>query len=429
MRIAYFTPVSPQRTGIADYSERELIPYLSKHVDLDIFIDENIVPTNAYLKENSQIYCYKEYERRKDNYDIAFYHMGSNRFHGFIYESLLKDPGITAIHDVYMYGFFYYYCLNKGNINRFKEEFGYCYGDKGLELAEKHLRGEASPEYDYALTRRVIDNSLGIVCHSNFGIRKILSESKSPPITKIDHPFTVSNEIKAARTIKPDDLRPNMGLKGRFPVITSFGFIFKFKRYDVLLKVFKRFLRAYSNAILFLVGEDGMNIGKQISELGLEGSVVVTGYVPRDMVLKYLAVSDFCINLRYPTSGETSGSVLHIMAMGKPAIISNVGWFSEVPGDTCLKVDVDAWEEVVLLEYMKILASNEALRDAIGRNAKDYIARIHDPEKIAIDYYSFIKGILCGDEAVLDKLSSELIDIGVEEDDAEVINYVLGKAI
>jgi len=60
MKIAYFTPVSPQRTGIADYSERETLPYLSRYADIDVFIDERIKPTNQDLISNFNIHPYTE---------------------------------------------------------------------------------------------------------------------------------------------------------------------------------------------------------------------------------------------------------------------------------------------------------------------------------------------------------------------------------
>lgn len=100
MKIAYFTPVSPQRTGIADYSERETLPYLSRYADIDVFIDERIKPTNQDLISNFNIHPYTEYDEMKGKYDIALYNMGNSEYHKFIYESLLKYPGITVLHDI-----------------------------------------------------------------------------------------------------------------------------------------------------------------------------------------------------------------------------------------------------------------------------------------------------------------------------------------
>ena len=41
MRLAWFSPLPPQRSGIADYSA-ELLPHLAKHLDLELFVDEGV---------------------------------------------------------------------------------------------------------------------------------------------------------------------------------------------------------------------------------------------------------------------------------------------------------------------------------------------------------------------------------------------------
>jgi glycosyltransferase involved in cell wall biosynthesis len=150
----------------------------------------------------------------------------------------------------------------------------------------------------------------------------------------------------------------------------------------------------------------------------------MTGYAPFNRIMDYLAVSDFCVNLRYPTAGETSGSVLRIMAAGKPVIVSNVGWFSEIPDSCCLKVDVDSYEEEILLECMKLLSYDIRLRGALGANAKSYVIKEHDPEKIAREYYMFIRNILNGNEIIIEDVSEKLIELGIRDNDEDIIRKV-----
>ena len=47
MNLAYFSPLGPQRSGIADYSE-ELLPYLAEGADITLFVD-GFKPTNRDL--------------------------------------------------------------------------------------------------------------------------------------------------------------------------------------------------------------------------------------------------------------------------------------------------------------------------------------------------------------------------------------------
>ena len=424
MKVAYFTPINPQKSGIADYSEREVLPYLSKYMDIDIFIDDNIKPNSEFLINNFAIHPYTEYEKKKDQYEIAIYNMGNNGLHEFIFNCLRKYPGITVIHDIYLHGFLWNCTLSRGNTDAYIQEFAYCYGEKGAQIAKRAIETGANPTFEYPLMKRILDNSLGVVCHSEFGVKKVLAEMSESLVTKLNQPITISEEIKSAANFDIASLKRELFLSARNPIIATFGFIFDHKRYPIILSAFKKFLYYYPNAILLLVGEDLMGIDRLISSLKLEDHVKKTGYVPFGEVLKYLAISDFCINLRYPTAGETSRSVLQLMSLGKPVIVTNIGWFAEIPENCCLKVDVDSYEEDILLEYMKLLAKDRKLANQIGRNAQKYVSIEHNPDTIAKEYYKFIKSILNGNEVIINKIAQELKNFGINESDHEIIKEI-----
>ncbi|KUG21236.1 mannosyltransferase a [hydrocarbon metagenome] len=424
MRIAYFSPVSPQKTGIADYSECELLPYLSRYLDIDIFVDSDVKPNNKFLLENFDVYPYTAYERMKKSYDIPLYHMGNNRFHDYIYRSLIRNPGITVFHDSYVHGFLWSVSVGQGDTDRYREEFEYCYGEKGVDIANRAIQTGVYPVFDYPLIRRILDHSLGVICHNEFSIRTALKEEPSANITKIPHPLTIPQEIRNLEDQNILTIKKSLSIEGKNPIIVSFGFIAPHKRYHVLLKSFKKLLIDFPNAVLLLVGKDLMGIDNLIGDLGLTRSVVKTDFVPFADIVKFLAVADFCVNLRHPTAGETSGSVLRIMAAKKPVIVSDVGWFSEIPDDCCLKVAVDSNEEDLLLAYMQTLAANARMREAIGENALRWVERDHNPEKIAREFYRYIKSVVGGDEITMTRVSEALLILGVDEQDDDLLRHV-----
>ncbi len=104
MKIAYFSPLSPQKSGIADYSEKELLPFLSKYMEIDLYIDEGIVPDNPDIIKNFKIFHYKEIDKRVEDYNAIIYHIGNNPLHAYIYETLLKYSGIVVFQDVFLHG-------------------------------------------------------------------------------------------------------------------------------------------------------------------------------------------------------------------------------------------------------------------------------------------------------------------------------------
>jgi len=427
MKVAFFTPVSPQKTGIADYSEQEILPYLSKFCDIDIFIDEDVKPSEKKLIKNFNIYPYSDFPSLEKNYDIPIYQMGNNPLHRFVYDTLIQYPGIVVLHDIFLHGFLWNISLCQGDHKKYIDMFEYCYGKKGVRIAQIAVSTGVFPEFEYPLIKKIIDKSLGVVSHSEYGINLIMKENRESIVRKINQPYTVLNE--EGKMNYDSKIKTGFKLTKFFPIISSFGYIFPHKRFNFILKSFKRFLERYPDAVLILVGEDMMNVNRLITNLGLTKSVIQTGFISHLQAQQYLDVSDFCINLRYPTAGETSRSVLQIMASQKPVIVSNVGWFSELPDDSCLKVNVDEFEEDTLLEYMVALTSHEKLKNTIGKKAREYIIKQHNPDTIAHEYYSFIKNIVDCNECIMNNMSGGLYEIGINENDDLLIKYPFNKII
>jgi glycosyltransferase involved in cell wall biosynthesis len=127
--------------------------------------------------------------------------------------------------------------------------------------------------------------------------------------------------------------------------------------------------------------------------LGLEGRVRCTGFVPDlEHFVAWIAAADVLLNLRQPTAGETSATALRGLAAGKPVIVTQDGWYDELPDDVCVKIPPGDTE--ALLSAMRRLALSAHERDAMGQRAAAYAAQEHDPARAAGAYISFIDGIL-----------------------------------
>ena len=146
------------------------------------------------------------------------------------------------------------------------------------------------------------------------------------------------------------------------------------------------------NSRYFLVGSisANYNVRRQIEALGMAERVVVTGHVDTATFNDYLAAADVCLNLRYPSAGETSAALLRIMGAGQAVIVSNTAAFAELPPATAARIEVDGDEEALLLEYLLAFADQPALRAALGGNARRYIARYHTLEGAAAGYDAVI---------------------------------------
>jgi len=126
--------------------------------------------------------------------------------------------------------------------------------------------------------------------------------------------------------------------------------------------------------------------------------VRVLGFAPIDDFTGYMAACDIVLNLRYPTVGESSGSLLRALGLGKAVLVSGIGAFREFPDDVCLKVPVGAGEEDLIFEYLNLLASRPDVARALGERAARYVREECNWDRVACLYASFLKTVVEGGE-------------------------------
>jgi hypothetical protein len=109
-----------------------------------------------------------------------------------------------------------------------------------------------------------------------------------------------------------------------------------------------------------------------------------------DAFYAWLAAADVVVGLRYPTAGETSGTVIRALGVGRPVIVSSVGAFADLPSDFALKVEVGPGEVGTLRSHLVRLASDPALCERMGALARAYTVAEHGLQKSAETYARFI---------------------------------------
>src|SRR5215207_2119257 len=101
MRIAYFSPLPPMKSGIADYSA-ELLPELAGHCEVELIVDEGLRPDPG-LAGRFPVHGHRALPGllERGRFDAVVYHLGNNRdYHASIYRSLLEHPGILVLHEL-----------------------------------------------------------------------------------------------------------------------------------------------------------------------------------------------------------------------------------------------------------------------------------------------------------------------------------------
>lgn len=100
--------------------------------------------------------------------------------------------------------------------------------------------------------------------------------------------------------------------------------------------------------------------------------------------------SDIVVNLRFPSMGETSGALIRALGMGKPCIVSDDGWFSELPDNSVVKIDNRNTEEE-LYEKLLLIIEDSKLRANISVDAIEYIENEHGIDMIARQIDGFLR--------------------------------------
>src|SRR5437773_9841266 len=102
MKLAYFSPLRPQRSGISDYSE-ELLPYLGAEAEMTLFVD-GFQPTDRSLTSRFEIVDYQSQPsslKQLDPFDAVVYQMGNDhRYHRSEERRVGKECRCRSEHDL-----------------------------------------------------------------------------------------------------------------------------------------------------------------------------------------------------------------------------------------------------------------------------------------------------------------------------------------
>lgn len=396
MRIAYYSPLPPQRSGIADYSAL-LLPALRRRIDV------------AVARRRRPLF-------RKT--DVALYHIGNDpQAHGWIVEALRRRPGVVVLHELVLHHLVAGLTLGRGDAAGYLEAMEREAGPAGRLLAQGVIEGHVPPPWEtrpdeFPLAGEVLELATGLIVHSRYVERWARELGYVRPIWRIPMPAWPEVEVDPAP------------LDGT-PLIGSFGHLNAAKRIPQLLDAFARLHRSHPKARLLLVGTaaSGLELRRRLERLGLGDEVVREDYVEESRLWSLLRACDVFVGLRAPTMGETSASAVRALSVGLPLVVSDIGWFSELPAEVALRIPVDRHEVDTLVAALDLLASSEPTRAKMSAAARDYVRREHDLERSAEAYTAALEWA-AGCDAVTDSVLAEIAqaaaDVGIGADSPEL---------
>lgn len=389
MRVALAGPVPPVRSGIADFV-LELLPALARRFELTLLVD-GVRPSDEVRRSGVAIAELGSREGRSaaERADLLLVELGNDPIHARAYDfglALRKEgrPVVFELHEIVLGHFAAARWLEGGDRERYVEEARIGHGAEGERIArvdvlEKGLGIWDLDPWRLPMSGRAIREASGVVVHSRFARRKVWGNRPEVPVAVIPHaalPPEGFPERKSART--------SLGLPEGRLVLTSTGFVVPAKRLDAVLEALAR-QGPEVDWTLRICGEPvaGDPLRGRARELGIDGRVVFTGWLSWERLLAEMAATDLLVNLREPTLGESSGSVARILSAGVPAVVSDVGWYSEIPADCAFRVPPGEGTVPGLALLLGELAADPERRRRVGAAAAAFARREWSIDRIA----------------------------------------------
>lgn len=423
MKIAYFSPFNPIKSGISDFSE-ELVMKLKEYIDVDIFVD-GYKPSNKDIIDNFKVYNFSEIydEKIRSQYDHLVYQVGNNaEAHSKIVDVFNDFPGICELHDISLHHFLAERTISKNNAEDYINIMKYCHGKKGEERAKLFLNGTVAPPWEeeslkYTVNKHIIDKATAVIVHSDMAKQMVKGINNSIAIKNISH--HTADIVDDADLFK-STCREKLGIDNKILIFASFGFASKNKRIVQILEALSLYKeKTRSKFKYYIVGKvQGIDIGNLTKKLNIEDNVIVTGYTTLDEFRYYMGACDIAINLRYPTQGETSGSLHRLFGMGKNIIVTNIGSFEEYPDDIIFKIRYDENEVEDIFNTIYKITKNKSEMKEREKRAIKFAKEFCDLNKNAQLYAEFYNQIKDGSykEDIIDSIVDKLFELDLIDD-------------
>jgi len=395
INLAYISPLNPVPSGLSDYSEA-LVPALAEFARITLYSDCG-VPSNPHIAERFTVRPVAQLARHRSEHDMRLYQIGNSDHHRSAFDSLWRLPGIVVLHEPFLHG-----GLLAISPTVYHRRLFYDLGRAERSAAERYatltVRDDRVALLEVPLIGWVLDSSLGIIVHSQ-AARQIIQaycQNRHSPVHRSEIEIAVIPQLMPTLDLtNPHTERGEWNLPIDAFILGVAGTIHPSKEPHLVLRAFAQLVHMIPNARLVFAGELPTDYGLPalVQELGLVEHVIFLGRVePLERLHHAMAACDALISLRQPTIGETSSVALRAMALGRPLIVRNVGWYGELPDTACCKISPTAGADE-LASVMLHLAVSPDVRQCIGENAHRYIATECAPSAAARRYAEFLQSV------------------------------------
>jgi glycosyltransferase involved in cell wall biosynthesis len=387
-RLAWVSPVPPTPSGIADYCA-DLLGPLAPHFDIELVVDPAEPPVATELARRHRVLSADEVAARHDArpYDLFVYHLGNSAYHVHMLPLLYHFPGLVVLHDFHLGGLVH----TAMGAGRWPVTAADELDHEGEAMLAGWVRAGAVPTWAArflsAHNRRLLDLAEAVVVHSAWAYQRV-RRLIDAPVVQIPMGVPLPEAEPAA------DARRRLGLPDGDFVVCTLGVLGPPKRIASLLRAVAALPPAVRDRTLVLAvgpyGPGDLPLLELARELGLGEQVRLTGPVPPEDFTAYARAADVCVQLRYPSNGETSAALLRALAAGAACVASDQGPMLELPPDVVWRVRSPHREVDDLAAALTRLHDRPERRAALAAAGRRYAAEHLSPARAAALYVAAI---------------------------------------
>lgn len=409
MRVAWFSPLPPDPSGIAAYSQ-EVTPLLAPRFGaLDLYSPPPLpsAPSAARSMSPSEFV----WRHRRHPYDLIVYQLGNSASHDFIWAYLFRYPGLLVLHDAQIHQARALWLLRRlePRLDDYLAELRANHPEAPADLGWLFAAGLGGQLFrHWPLLSLALGVSRLAAVHNAHLARALAEAHPDAAITAITMGVADPLDDGVAVTLQAGALRARLGIPSDACVVGAYGGVTPEKRIPELLKAVVAQPPDGPRLYVLLVGlrAPHYDVDADVRALGLDARVHIAGYVPDAELPAWMAAADVCCCLRWPSNGETSASWLRCLGAGRPTLVTALAQWQDVPlleaggggvaptarTPGAIGVAIDPLDEPRDLPHvLASLASSPAARQALGANARAWWEAHHTLPRMADAYERLIE--------------------------------------
>ena len=378
-RIVMYSPLPPCKSGIGAYTA-ELLPTLTRMAAVTLVCqadpDEREVGELRNACADLEVIAWPDYRPTPEQQaQPHYFQIGNNKDHVFVYDAFRRRPEYLVQHDFNLHYLVEDATLARDDAAGYKAVMREEYGDAGAMLADLREIGVFSETQKHSLpvNRHLVAIAKGVIVHNQWVYDKLPAAIRARAVNVPHHYSPLADRF---RTLGAPEARTLLGLPHDVPLVLSLGFVTPPKRIHSTLSALGLLKREGKRFKFVIAGErnPSFDIDEHIARNDLAEDVIVTGYVSETDFFRYIRAADLLVNLRYPTVGESSGTLARALALGLPAIVYDFGPFSEFPDHVVHKVPLEKGEPVQLAAAIRRLLADDTHARSMSVAATSHMA-------------------------------------------------------